>query len=148
MITYKSEIKEYSLVAEPSKILKAKIQSSEDAYNYALQFYQSDIEIYESFFIILMNRNNNTLGYVKISQGGIAGTVADIRIICKYAIECLCSAVIIVHNHPSGNAKPSEADIELTKKIKECLNLFDINFLDSLIITKDEYYSCADNGII
>ena len=88
-----------------------KITSAQDAANFIKNFYGDDIEIFESVFLLLLNQANNTIGYAKISQGGIAGSVVDIRIICKYAVESLSTGVIIAHNHPSGNKKPSESDI-------------------------------------
>lgn len=101
-------------------------------------------------FLLLLNNSNNTLGYVKISQGGITGTVVDIRIIAKYAIESLATAVILCHNHPSGNLKPSEADKILTTKVYKGLELLDIKVLDHIILVPDseEYFSFADEGLM
>jgi len=93
-----------------------------------------------------LDRANNTAGFAKISQGGTAGTVVDIKIIAKYAVESLSSSVIICHNHPSGNITPSEADINITKKIKDALLLFDIKLTDHIILSENNYYSFADNG--
>jgi DNA repair protein RadC len=125
-----------------------KITSSRDAADYIRNFYQDDIYIYESVFILLLNRANQTIGYAKISQGGISGTVVDIRIILKYAIESLASGVIMAHNHPSGQLNPSPQDIQLTKKLREAMLWMDISLLDSLIVMPDNYYSMADEGII
>ncbi len=146
MKKYKSTISEYSLKYTKSEIQKTKVTTSESASNIIRQFYFDDINIYESFFILLLNRANNTTGFAKISQGGTAGTVVDIKIIAKYAVESLSSAVIICHNHPSGNIKPSEADINITKKIKDVLLLLDIKLIDHIIITENDFYSFADNG--
>ena len=143
---YKNTISEYSLKYTKSEIQKTKITSSESASKVIRQFYFDDINIYESFFILLLNRANNTTGFAKISQGGTAGTVVDIKIIAKYAVESLSSAVIICHNHPSGNKQPSEADINITKKIKDALLLLDIKLIDHIIITENDLYSFADNG--
>ena len=144
--TYKSTISEYSLKYTKSEIQKTKITTSESAYSVIKKFYFDDINIYESFFILLLNKANNTTGFAKISQGGTAGTVVDIKIIAKYAVESLSSSVIICHNHPSGNIKPSEADINITKKIKDALLLLDISLTDHIIITENDFYSFADNG--
>ena len=144
--TYKSTISEYSLKYTKSEIQKTKITTSESAYSVIKKFYFDDINIYESFFILLLNKANNTTGFAKISQGGTAGTVVDIKIIAKYAVESLSSAVIICHNHPSGNIKPSEADINITKKIKDALLLLDISLTDHIILSENNYYSFADNG--
>ena len=146
MEKYKNTISEYSLKYTKSEIQKTKITTSESASNVIRKFYFDDINIYESFFILLLNRANNTTGFAKISQGGTAGTVVDIKIIAKYAVEALSSAVIICHNHPSGNITPSEADINITKKVKDVLLLLDIKLIDHIILSENTYYSFADNG--
>ncbi len=138
----------YELKKIQTNFPKSKISCSRDSADFIKQFYGEDIEIYESFFILLLNQANQTIGYAKISQGGIAGTVVDIRIVAKYAIESLAFSVILAHNHPSGNLKPSQQDLALTKKIKEGLKLLDINVLDHLILTNDDYYSMADECIL
>lgn len=146
MKKYKNTISEYSLKYTKSKIQKTKVTTSESASNVIRKFYFDDINIYESFFILLLDRANNTAGFAKISQGGTAGTVVDIKIIAKYAVESLSSSVIICHNHPSGNIKPSEADINITKRVKDALLLFDIKLTDHIILSENDYYSFADNG--
>ena len=146
MKKYKNTISEYSLKYTKSEIQKTKITTSESASNVIRKFYFDDINIYESFFILLLNKANNTTGFAKISQGGTAGTIVDIKIIAKYAVESLSSAVIICHNHPSGNITPSETDINITKKIKDVLLLLDIKLIDHIILSENNYYSFADNG--
>jgi DNA repair protein RadC len=148
MKTYKSQIPELTLKRTPSEIEKIKISSSKDSADYARKFYSDDISIYESFFLILMNRANNTIGWVKISQGGITGTVADIKIIAKYVVESLASSVILCHNHPSGNINPSDADKALTKRCKEALQLVDTIVLDHIIISEEGHFSFADEGLL
>jgi DNA repair protein RadC len=85
---------------------------------------------------------------MKLSQGGISGTVTDVRIILKKSLEYLASGIIVCHNHPSGNLNPSESDTKITQKIKESASLLDIQLLDHIIISEKEYYSFADNGLI
>lgn len=153
MKTYSRTIPEYKLKKIPTNLKKCKITSSKDARDYISQFYFDDIEIYESFFALLLNRANNTIGYVKVSQGGISGTIADPVLIAKYAIESLASGIIIAHNHPTGNIQPSDNDIQLTKSIKKGLEYFQINLLDHVILsgdhnTKTDYYSFADENIM
>jgi len=126
---------------------KVKICSSKDAYEFIKRFYSDDLEIFESFFILLTNRSNLTMGYAKISQGGMTGTVVDPILILKYAVDSLSKGVFIAHNHPSGNSQPSQADIDLTKKVKEALKFIDVSLLDSLIITADNYFSFSDEGL-
>ena len=85
---------------------------------------------------------------MKLSQGGVSGTVTDVRMVMKRAVEYLASGIIVCHNHPSGNLNPSESDNKITLKIKDAGALLDIQLLDHLIITDKEYYSFADNGLI
>ena len=103
---------------------------------------------YEEFWVLFLNRANKILSKRKISQGGISGTVIDPRIILKIAIDQLASSIILCHNHPSGNNRPSTEDIKVTKKMAEAGKLFDIPILDHIIIAGDKYYSFADEGLI
>jgi DNA repair protein RadC len=103
---------------------------------------------HEEFWVVLLNRANVVIKRVQISAGGVAGTVADPKLIFKTALEHLASAVILVHNHPSGNLTPSSADRELTRKLKEAGSLLEIPVLDHLILTDTQYYSFADEGAL
>ncbi|GAB3831532.1 RadC family protein [Hymenobacter jeollabukensis] len=103
---------------------------------------------HEEFWVIMLNRANVVMRQEKISSGGVAGTVADPKMIFKQALEKLASSIILVHNHPSGNRQPSAADIMLTKKLKEAGNFLDLPVLDHLIYTDRGYYSFADEGIL
>ena len=103
---------------------------------------------HEEFWVILLNRANVVMRKTAISRGGVAGTVADPKMIFKEALEQLASSIILVHNHPSGNRNPSAADIQLTKKLKEAGNFLDLPILDHLIFTESGYYSFADEGIL
>jgi DNA repair protein RadC len=132
-------MKKFELKSLQTNFPNVKIRESYDAVDVIRQFYGDDIEIYESCFILLLNNANITIGYAKISQGGITGTVVDVRIIAKYAVESLATSVIIAHNHPSGNTKQSDADEQVSKKVREALKLFDIFLLDHIILTKDDY---------
>ncbi len=104
--------------------------------------------LHEEFWILFLNRSNKVIGRMKLSQGGISGTVTDVRMVMKKAIEYLASGIIVCHNHPSGNLNPSESDSKITQKIKEAGNLMDIQLLDHLIISEKDYYSFADNGLL
>ena len=103
---------------------------------------------HEEFWILFLNRSNRVIGRIRLSQGGISGTVTDVRIIMKKAVEFLASGIIVCHNHPSGNLNPSESDTKITKKIREAGELMDIQLLDHLILSDKDYYSYADNGLI
>ncbi|MBS1949054.1 MAG: DNA repair protein RadC [Bacteroidetes bacterium] len=103
---------------------------------------------HEVFAVVFLNRANKINHFEIVSQGGITGTVADPRIILKKALEQEAVNIILCHNHPSGNLKPSRADEELTSKIKEAAKYFDIRVLDHIIVSEDGYYSFADEGLL
>ncbi len=125
---------------------KPKISSSGDAFRlFAKKL--ADLP-HEEFWMILLNRANSVLKMECISKGGVSGTVVDVRLILKPAIEQLASGIIICHNHPSGNIKPSEQDQQLTKKIKESAKVMDISLLDHLIIGDRDYFSFSDEGLL
>lgn len=125
---------------------KAKITTSGDA---AVIFKPllSDLP-HEEFWVLLLNRNNLIIDKFMVSQGGLAGTIIDVRIILKTALEKLACSMVLCHNHPSGNLTPSDADKDITKKIREAGRYMDIPVLDHLIIGNDAYFSFADEGLI
>ena len=125
---------------------KKKIITSKDAFE-IFHAVLTDIP-HEEFWILLLNRANLVISKHNISIGGLSGTVADSKIIFKLAIENLASSVILCHNHPSGNPKPSDADLLLTKKIQEAGSLLDVPVLDHLIIVEGGFYSFADEGLM
>lgn len=125
-------------------IERPQIRSSVDMRT-IMETYVGDLQ-YEEFWVAYLNRSNRILKIEKVSQGGISGTVTDVRLIIKRGIELLASGMILCHNHPSGNNSPSDSDIRITQKIKEAGNLFDIQVLDHIIIAEQDYYSFADNG--
>jgi len=104
------------------------------------------IEFIEQFKVLLVNRNNRVLGIFEVSTGGIASTVVDIRLILSAALLACASGIILAHNHPSGNLKPSQADKLATLKIKEAAKLIEIALLDHVILTKEGYFSFAEDG--
>lgn len=130
--------------SEPTE--RPKINSSADAAN-IFKPLLSDLP-HEEFWVLLLNRNNLVIDKMIISRGGITGTVIDVRIIMKMALECLACSIILCHNHPSGNLIPSEADKEITRKIKDAGKLFDISVLDHVIVGNNSYFSFADEGFI
>lgn len=148
LLIQESNFMAYSLKKEKTTLQPVIINSSKTCEEFIRNFYFDDIEIYESVFLLLLNNSNKTIGYVKVSQGGLTGTIVDIRIIAKYCIESLSTSCILAHNHPSGKLIPSQADIDITKKLKDGLKLLDVKVLDHLILTKENYYSFADNGNI
>ena len=127
-------------------ILDALIKNSMSAFH-MLEPLLADLH-YEAFFILLLNRQNKVIQTKEISSGGFTGTLVDLRIVFKYALDYRATGIILAHNHPSGNLKPSEQDIQLTNKTIEFAKLLEIQVLDHLIITNNGYFSFADEGIL
>jgi len=149
MKTYKSNLPQITLKLKKGEVLNCKIAKSQDAADLFRSIWDVDtLPICESMICIFLNRCNNTIGWFKVSQGGLSGTLIDNRLILATGLNCLASGIIMCHNHPSGNVQPSEADIKVTQKLKEAANLMDIQVLDHIILTEDTHYSFADNGII
>jgi DNA repair protein RadC len=125
------------------------LRSSEDSAKIFKQHYpEGKIELQEIFKVIFVNRANHVLGIHDLSIGGLTGTVVDIRILLAIALKSLSSGIVLAHNHPSGNIKPSQADISITKKISQACKLLEIQLLDHIIVTKEDYFSFADNGLL
>ena len=122
------------------------VHSSKDAFMF-VRPYLAD-KIHEEMYAIFLNRSNRVICIWKVSQGGISGTVTDIRLILKKAIEVAASSLVLAHNHPSGNLKPSQADMAITKKIDEAGKMLDVKILDHVIIGDNAYFSFADEGLI
>jgi DNA repair protein RadC len=129
---------------EPLK--RKKIAGSKDVYEIMASVVE-DLS-HEEFYALYLNQANKVIKTKHISRGGISGTVADVKLIMKEAVQLLAQGLIICHNHPSGNLRPSDSDIKLTRKIKEAAGYFDIRLLDHLIIAQTGYYSFADEGMI
>jgi len=137
----------YKSIVKPS--MRPKIKGSKDACEILKQSWdESRLELVEQFKVLFTNRANKVLGIFEVSTGGIAGTVADPKLIFVAALKAGASGVILSHNHPSGNLSPSQADIDLTRKINEGGKLLEIQLLDHIILTCESYYSFADEGLI
>lgn len=106
-----------------------------------------DLE-HEEFWVLLLNRSNHLIRKQQVSQGGVAGTVVDSKIVFKMALDALACGIILAHNHPSGNLSPSDADIRLTNKLRDAGVLLDIHILDHVIIGGQDYFSFADKGLL
>jgi len=127
-------------------IKQAKITTSRSAFEY-FQPLMGDLQ-HEEFHVLFLNRANLIIDSLKISSGGTTGTVMDVKLIIKHALDRLAQGIIISHNHPSGNKQPSGADTQITNKVKEAAALMDINLLDHIIIADNDYFSFADDGLI
>jgi DNA repair protein RadC len=133
-----------------SKKIVGNVSNSHSAANYckSIPEFENRMEYQEVFAAIYIDTGNNILCHQIIGIGSISGAMADIRIIMSTALKTLATSIIICHNHPSGNLIASTADINLTKKVKEAANFFDIKLIDHIILTKEPYYSFADNCIL
>jgi len=147
MKLYKGTMSKIELKLIPCNIRKAKIKCSHNGSDYIRDLFNPDtLELRETFIVLLLNRANITTGYFVLSEGGMCGTVVDVRLLFATAISSGASAIMMAHNHPSGNTNPSGQDLSMTKKVSESGRLLDIPLLDHYIITKDSYYSFADEG--
>jgi len=125
-----------------------KVCGSRDVFEVLQRIWSPRIDHVEEFMVLCLNRANKVLGWAKISQGGLSGTVADPKLIYQVALKSNACSIILAHNHPSGNLTPSEADIHLTRKLKEAGVLLDLPVLDHLIVSSEGYYSFADEGLL
>jgi DNA repair protein RadC len=131
---------------EADLVRKVQITCSSDVYEY-LKPDLLDLP-HEEFWLVLLKRNNEIIKKAQVSKGGVSGTVVDPKVVFKNALEELASAIIMVHNHPSGNLNPSQADIQLTRKLKEAGKLLEIPILDHIIFTNHGFYSFADESLL
>ena len=138
----------YKIKVNPSD--RPKVVTSRQAYQALMQVYNPmTLGHHESFYALYMNRASRILGVVKISDGGITGTVVDVRFIFQAALKLNACSVIVSHNHPSGNLQPSDADIKITRSLKQGCDLLDIQLKDHIIVTpENSFYSFAYEGII
>lgn len=136
----------YSHKTKPS--LQPKITGSSEAYKLVFPSWLEDIDHYESFKIMFLSRGNRVLGISNMFTGGITATVIDVRRIFQTALACNASAVILMHNHPSGTMVASDADLQITRKCKDAGQLLDISVLDHIIFTSENYLSMADEGLL
>ncbi len=123
-----------------------KVTASRDVFNF-MQPTIGELN-HEEFHVLFMNRANKVIQSERISSGGITGTVADARIIFNYAVRYNAVSIILCHNHPSGNLKPSEKDLDMTNKMVAAGKMLDIKVLDHIIVSEKAYYSFADEGLI
>jgi len=139
-------VKEIDITFKQDRLIYNSIKSSDDAYKFVKEVIYEGLEIQEHFVVLYLNQGNKVIGYYKHSKGTINSTQVDVELIVAVGIKILAKAVILSHNHPSGNTEPSKPDQDITKKLKEAFKYFDITILDHIIATKNSYYSFADHG--
>jgi DNA repair protein RadC len=144
-----SEVSEIQVSYKPNKNIDLKITTSFDAVQIIRKFWNEEtIEMQEEVKVILLNNSNCVLGIYNLSKGGITSSLVDVRLVLSVALKCLAQGIILVHNHPSGNLKPSSADLTIVEKLKDSCKLMDIALLDSIIITQESYMSFTDDGLL
>lgn len=140
-------IEEIKISYMPRLCKDIRLTSSQAVYEFIIENWDlSTIQLYEEFKVIYLNRHNNVLGVYTISRGGIAGTVVDPKLVFAVALKVAASSLILVHNHPSGNLQPSEADKSITNRLKQAGELLEVNVLDHVIISDSSYYSFSDEN--
>lgn len=148
---------EWTKVAEVELVSKTRVKASErplikssaDSYKLLREIWDDNkIDIQEEFKVLFLNRGNRVTGVYDASTGGICGTVADPRLILAAALKSLAVSLILAHNHPSGNLKPSRADEELTLKIKHAAHFHGITVLDHIVLTEERFFSFTDEGLL
>lgn len=149
MYRFKSNCPEFKTRIKRDNLKKVRVMKSSDIIPFLREIWEEEkLDLIESFYVVFLNRANTTVGWSKISDGGITGTVADPKIIYNNALQSLACNMIIAHNHPSGNLRPSNTDEELTKKIAAAGKLLDIHLLDHIILTTESHFSFADEGYL
>ncbi|MEO8171455.1 MAG: JAB domain-containing protein [Sediminibacterium sp.] len=148
---------DWNMVSEVELIYKSKVKATlrprlksvlEVQEFLRVHWDENKIELLEQFKLVLLNTGNRVLGLLDLSSGGICGTVADPRLIFTAALKLHATKLILSHNHPSGNLTPSEADKQITQKLKDAGRLLDIEVIDHIIITAEGYFSFADEGLL
>ena len=149
MKTYKETIPELTIGRKKSDVKKVKIESPNDSAKFFKEIWDEDtLEYSESVMVIYLNRSNNTIGWFKVSSGGIDSCIIDVRIVLGLALKVGATGFIIAHNHPSGNLNPSRHDEKITEKLRDASGILDITFLDHIILTECGYYSFKESSNI
>lgn len=140
-------VKEFTLKAKPTQRETRELKDSRDTFNELRSIYDPDTAtIYETAYVLYLNQSNRLKGFMKLGDGGMTHVIVDPRLIMMGAIGCCATAIVLSHNHPSGNPRPSEDDRQLTKKLMAACKLMDISFIDHVIMAGDRYYSFRDHG--
>jgi DNA repair protein RadC len=149
MKKFKSKLREVSAVYKTKDdISNVKIGGSQDVNDYIRSVYPVEINIREAMVVLYLNNSNRTIGYSVASIGGITGTVVDVRLVLRDALLTGSTSLVLIHGHPSGSLKPSQADISITNKVKKAAEFMDMKLLDHLIITEGSFFSFADDGLL
>lgn len=144
-----NNVSEIQVSYKPESTIDFKIESSKETFGLVLDKWEADlIDMQEEVKLLLLNRNNKVLGIYSLAKGGITSCVVDIRIILAVALKTMATGIILIHNHPSGNLNPSTDDKKITEQLNTSCKLLGISLLDHLIITRVNYFSFADEGML
>ena len=144
-----NNVSEIQVSYKPESTIDFKIESSKETFGLVLDKWEADlIDMQEEVKLLLLNRNNKVLGIYSLAKGGITSCVVDIRIILAVALKTMATGIILSHNHPSGNLNPSTDDKKITEQLNTSCKLLGISLLDHLIITRVNYFSFADEGML
>ena len=144
-----TQVAELLVSYSPHIVSAQKISNSRESYSLITNYWNLDtIEMLEEVKVILLNKANKVLGIFDLLKGGICSSIIDVKIVLSIALKTLATGIIIVHNHPSANLTPSKADIDITQKLKYACKVIEIVLLDHLIISKEDYFSFADDGLL
>lgn len=147
-MTQLAEIQITYFPRKPEANSRREVHRSIDSATYFREVWSDKINYIEEMYVMLLNTANQVLGYTKISMGGANTTIVDPKIVFQAALKAHATRIILGHNHPSGTTKPSQADIQLTKRLQECGNFLDIAVLDHIILGDETYFSFADDGLL
>ena len=145
--TYRDFVGELTVTYRRTSEPTINVKSSKDAAAYLRTHFDECMDNHEEFKILHLNNSNKVVNVHHVTKGGLTGTLVDIRLVAREALHISCVAVILCHNHPSSTLKPSEADKQITQKLKTALGYLDIRVLDHIILTRESYLSMADEGL-
>ena len=134
--------------ADLTNLLHPKISSASDAARILRPFFATAMHHHECFIMLCLSNDNAVIAAYKVSEGGITGTLVDVRIVYQAALLCNATSIVVSHNHPSGTLRPSQADIKVTQDLKKAGELLNIKLLDHVILTADGYMSFGDDGLL
>ena len=144
-------LRAYKLIADKARSRKGDLPVIKDSlatYDFLMSevYDPAEIDVVESFYVLFLNAGNGVKGYIKVSSGGVNAVIADPKVIFCAALKCLASSIVVTHNHPSGNPRPSEDDRKLTKKLSEAAKMLDIVLVDHIVVSPGRYYSFREHG--
>ncbi|WP_082868183.1 JAB domain-containing protein [Tenacibaculum ovolyticum] len=145
MSNFKDFVGELTVNYRRTKLASVKITSSVDVADFMRNYFDDIMDNHEEVKVLHLNRNNQVVNVHHLSSGSDSSCIVPVKDVLRNALLIKVNGIVLVHNHPSGNLKPSKADIDISKKLKSACDLIDISFFDSIILTRESYYSLADN---